>query len=304
MKTKNIINGLLIGSLLVSPVLQAAHTATEKGKSQVLNEQAKGTDNAVKKLEKEQNALLKSVHKGVLEGYASVVKATRLLSKSGKEKAAIKLLQEATGKFDVALAADPKLSLTTIEADVSVSELITTPALIKRDTDAAIDLLKDHKVQDARALLETMKDEMVISHAYLPMATYPAAIKLATKYLVENKKEDALATLATALSTIEVEESIVPLAIVRTENLLKKASELDKSKKSEAHALLDAAQEQLEIATLLGYTDEESKSYEDLKAQIKAVKKEIDGKNEVEKMYDKLKKSIRDLISKEKENNK
>jgi len=36
-----------------------------------------------------------------------------------------------------------------------------------------------------------------------------------------------------------------------------------------------------------------------MKSQIKAVKKEIDGKNAVEKMYDKVKASIQALIAKE-----
>ena len=133
------------------------------------------------------------------------------------------------------------------------------------------------------------------------MGTYPDAIKLATKYLIDGKKDDAVVTLAATLSTIVVEKAIVPLAIIRTESLIKTASELDKEKdKVIAHELLDAAHEQLEIATLLSYTDEDSKAYEDLKAQIKAVKKEIDGKNAVEKMYDKIKGSIKRLIGKEK----
>jgi len=280
---------------MVAPLAQAANTSTEKGKNKISKEQTVSSDKAVKSLEKEQNELLKTVHEGVLDGYGDVLKATRLLAKDGKEKEAIALLQEATGKFDVAIAADPTLNLVPIDADVSMSALITTPALVKAETDIAIDLLKDHKVQAARAIVEPMKDEMVISHAYLPMGTYPDAIKLASKYLVDGKKEDALATLATTLSTIVIEKSIVPLM----------ASELDKSKdKAKAHELLNAAQEQLEVATLLGYTDKESKAYENIKDQIKAVKKEIDGKNAVEKMYDKVKASVKQLIGKEKETKK
>jgi len=201
----------------------------------------------------------------------------------------------------VAIAADPALNLVPIDASISISELITTPDLIKAETDVAIDLLKDHKVQAARAVVEPMKDEMVISHVYLPMGTYPSAVKLATKYLVGGKKEDALATLSTALSTIVVEKSIIPLAIVRTESLLKAASELDKNKdKAKAQKFLSAAQEQLEVAALLGYTDKESKAYDDIKDQIKAIRKEINGKNIVEKMYDKVKVAVKQLIEREK----
>jgi len=301
MKTKTLISSLLIGSLMVIPYAQAKNTTTKKGDNQMNQEQTEKSDLAVKEHKKEQNKLLKEVNEGVADGYDQVLKATKLLAKEGKEKEAIAKLQEATGKFDVALSANPKLNLVPIDGDVSMIALITTPALVKDETKVAIDLLKDHKVQAASAILEPMKDEMVIVNAFLPMGTYPDAIKLATKYLVEGKKDDALATLANTLSTIVVEKAIVPLAIIRTESLLKTASELDKNKdKAKAHELLDAAHEQLEIATLLGYTDKHSKAYEDLKAQIKAVKKEIDGKNVVEKMYDKIKGSIKSLIDKEK----
>ncbi|MCF6251952.1 MAG: YfdX family protein [Methylococcaceae bacterium] len=306
MKTKKLINGLLIGSLVVSAsYVQATNTTTEKGTNLMSQEQTAKSDKAVKSAQNEQNALLETVNQGVLDGYKKVLNATQLLAQEGKEKEAIKILQEATGKFDVALAANPKLKLVPIDAGVSVSALITTPTLVKAETEAAIDLLKDHKVQAARTLLDPMVDEMVISKAYLPMVTYPDAIKLATKYLVEGKKEDAIDTLETTLSTIVINKSIVPLAIIRADSLLKDASNLDKNKdKAKAQELLDAAHEQLEIATLLGYTDKESKAYEDMKSQIKAVKKEIDGKNAVEKMYDKVKASIQDLIAKEKTSSK
>jgi hypothetical protein len=300
-KMKTIINSLLIGSLMVVPFAQAANTTMEKGKNQMSEEQTTKSNEIVKGHAKEQHALLETVNQGVLDGYKKVLDATNLLTQEGKEKEAVKALQEATGKFDVALAANPSLKLVPIDGDVSVSALITTPALIKAETDVVIDLLKNHNIQTARAILEPMKDEMVITKAYLPMVTYPTAIKLATKYLVEGKKNDALATLSTTLATIVVKKSIVPLAIIRTESLLKEASELNKTKeKAKAHELLDAATEQLEIATLLGYTHKESKAYEEMKAQIKAVGKEIDGRNAVEKLYDKVKASVKNMISKEK----
>ncbi len=301
MKTKKLFNSLLIGSLVVSAsYVQAVNTTTEKAKNLMSQEQTVKSDKAVKTAQNEQNALLETVNQGVLDGYKKALDATQLLNQKGKDKEAIKILQEATGKFDVALAANPKLKLVPIDAGVSVSALMTTPKLVKSETEVVIDLLKDHKVQAARALLDPMVDEMVISKAYLPMVTYPDAIKLATKYLVEGKKEDAIDTLETTLSTIVINKSIIPLAIIRADSLLKEASTLDKNKdKAKAHELLEAAHEQLEIATLLGYTDKESKAYEDMKSQIKALKKEIDGKNAVEKLYAKVKDSIKALITKE-----
>ena len=297
MKNKSIISAILLGSLVVSPLSMANGKHPVNVKNNMTEQQMASSNKAIKSFEKKQNNLLKTVNKGVLEGYNKVLKATHLLSIDGKEKDAIKLLQEASGKFDIALAANPKLNLATIDANVSISELITTADLVKAKTDEAIDMLKEHKVQSAREILAIMRDEMVISTTYLPMGTYPTAIKLATRYLINGKKEDALTTLATALSTVVVEKAVVPLALVRAENLLKLASELDKNKgKEKAKDLLNAAQEQMQIAVLLGYADKNSKAYESIQKQIKAIKKEIKGKNLVEGLYDKVKSSLKNLI--------
>lgn len=304
MKKKTLMSTVLLGLLMVAPFTQAVNTTTDKGESVLTTEQQASSDKAVKSAEQEQKALLEEVNEGVLEGYQKVLKATRLLVQDGKEKEAIALLQEATGKFDIALTANPSLDLVPIDGDVSVSALITTPELIKKETKLAVDLLEDHKIQAARALLEPLKDEMVISTAYLPMGTYPDAIKLATKYLIDGKKEDAVTTLATALSTIVVKKSIIPLTIIRIESFLKEAADLDKEKsKDQALALLEASEQQLEIATLLGYTDKNSALYEDIKDQIKELKKEIKGGNVVERLYKKAKESIKNLIRKEGEQN-
>ena len=294
---KKLITGLIIGGLMAIPFAQAATTSSERVKNKMSEDQIISSDKAIKSLEKMQNSLLKTVHKSVLDAYNDVLKATQILSTDGKNKKVISLLQAATGKFDVALAADPALNLVPINADVAIDALITTPELINTEIELATDFLEEHKLQKARALLEPLKDEMVVTHTYLPMGTYPDAIKLATKHLVAGKKDEALATLATAFSTIVVEKNIIPLAFIRSENLLNMASELDKKKdKDKARDLLSAAEEQLDIATLLGYLDKDSKAYESIKAQIKLLRKEIDGKNAVEKMYEKVKSSIKNLI--------
>ncbi len=295
-----LVKGLLMGVFIMAPLAHSANTTTEKVKNLMSQEQTIQSNKAVKAIEKEQNSLLETVNQGVAEGYKKVLKASQLLLQDGKEKQAISLLREATGSFDIAMAANPELKLIPIDGDVAISALVTTPELIKKETKVAIDLLKNNKVQAAQAVLEPMKDEMVVVNVYLPMVTYPDAIKLATKYLVDGKKENAMMTLDATLSTIVVEKVVIPLAIIRTESLLKGAAELDKKDKTKAHELLNAAQEQLEIATLLGYTDQNSKAYENLNTQIKAIHKEIDGRNVVEKMYDKLKASVSSLISKEK----
>lgn len=241
--------------------------------------------------------LLKELNQGVKDAYKDVIDAMKLLEKEGKEKQVIKKLQQATGKFDTAIAANPNLNQVVISSQVRVNELITTPTLIKETVDTAIDLLKNNQVQAAQNLLLPLKDEMIIQTRYLPIATYPDAVKLATKYLVNGKKQDAIATLKTTLSTIVIKESIVPLALVRAENLIKKAAATNKKEKNLINTLLTGAEIQLENATLMGYTNSDANAYASLSKQIKAIKKEIKGDNAVEKMYKKIKKSFSQLIT-------
>ena len=326
--TKNalILTGLLIGSLAVSPAVLAdtqAKTQTttsnavashvkagaenkakqtlKASKPAVSEAQDKANKKAIVDKAQSQVDLLKEVDKGIAEGFKKVIEATKLI-KEDKVKEAIKALQGATGKFDVALAANPKLALIPVASSVSINELITTPEAVKAQTKLAKEFLEDSNVQAARALLLPLQDELVTRTTSLPMTTYPDAIKLATKMLVEGKKEAASATLETALSTFVDETSIVPLSLVRVESMVLAASELNKeTDKDKALVLLSAADQQLQVATELGYTTKNSSLYEGLSQQIKAIKKEITGGNVVEKMYSKLKDSIKNLIGKNSE---
>ncbi len=276
---------------------KTAKTVTTASKG-VTKAQNKANKKAIATKKDSQEKLLKEVHKGVSEAFVKVAEATKLIAQ-GKEKEAIKALQEATGKFDTALAADPKLALIPISGNVNVSELRTTPEAVKAQVKLAQDFLEESKVQAARALLAPLQDDMVTVTTLLPMNTYPDAIKLATKLLVDGKKEEALTTLSTALSTIVQEISVIPLSLLRVESMVSAASGLDKEKsKDQALILLSAAEKQLQLATTLGYTDQNSDLYKDLSTQISALKKEITGGNVVEKLYSKLKNSIANLVAK------
>ncbi len=292
MKVTKLLAGILVGLTMASPVM-ASDSSTLKQKE---------TNQAVSKLEQQQNDLLAVVDQKVLDAFNQVQKAVEYLQAEGKEKQALAALEKAVGQFDTITAARPELSLVPIQSDVVVSELVTTPTLVKRNTQLAIDLLKDNKVIAARALLAPMQDDMIATSIYLPMATYPEAIKLATKALVDGKKEESLAIIAQALTTFVVKESVIPLGLIRAQVLIKEASKLDKEQdKAKIKTLLNRAEDELEIARLLGYTDDEGLAYEDIRDQINALQKEIEGKNVVEKMYEKLASSFKKLIDKEAE---
>ncbi len=292
MKSK-IMTTLLTAALLAVPVVWAEQKASPDAAH------SKTTKQAIKQEQKSQSDLLKEVNVGVSQGAAKVIKAIKLLDEN-KDKEALAELQAATGKFDVALAANPELALVPVDSFVKINELVTTPEKLKAQLKLAKKMLADGKVQVARELLEAMRDELRISIVYLPMGTYPDAIKLATKYLLKEKRDDAKAILITAINTLVTEDEIIPLGLIRSKSLVDQASKLDKkTEKNTVQELLKSAKEQLEIAKLLGYTDENSKAYENLKDQIEVLEKEIKGKNAVEKLYEKIAKSFNALIKKE-----
>ena len=318
------LSGLLIGTLVVSPtVLAETQSKTDitsevkehikTGAENKAKEKLKATSPAVSKEQDQANKkaiadkaksqvdLLKEVDQGIIDGFKKVVEATKLI-KENKEKEAIKALQEATGKFDIALAANPKLGLVPLASAVSINELLTTPEAVKTQTKLAKEYLDDSKIQAARALLIPLQDELVTRTTSLPMTTYPDAIKLATKVLIEGKKDAAIKTLETALSTFVEEVSVIPLSLLRVQTMILAASELDKEKdKEKALTLLAAAEQQLQVATALGYTTKSAAIYKDLSDQIAALEKEAKGGNAVEKLYTKLKTSIKNLIDKSSE---
>jgi hypothetical protein len=102
--------------------------------------------------------------------------------------------------------------------------------------------------------------------------------------------------LVEGLGTIISAGVLMPIPLLEAQFFIENASKLDKSKKEEAKALLESAKTELKKAMLLGYTDKHSDEYEALTKQINAIEKEIDGKNIVEKLYEKLKNSVKKLV--------
>jgi membrane-associated HD superfamily phosphohydrolase len=297
---KNILyTGLIVLGMTMSSLALASSDSQKVDKSNAVTSiQDQVNEDAVKNRVDVQNHLLETIDAGVREGFQKVTEASQLISE-GKDKEAIKSLEEAVGKFDIALAADPALGLIPIESSVKVSQLIIKPETVEAYTSTAIDYLEQSKLQAARALLMPLRDDMLTRTVYLPMTTYPDAIKLATKLLIKGDRDAAVDTIATAFSTLVEKASVVPLPLVRVEAMVLAASKLDKEKnKEQAKELLEASEEQLNLAVALGYTDEDSDLYEDLQDQVKKLKREINGGNVVQRLYKKLNASIKSLMSK------
>ncbi len=239
----------------------------------------------------------KNAPKEVLDGLQNTLEAIRLLQNSDTKNAKDKLAQ-ATKLFNKALKDDPKLGLVPVANSIHINEVQASPKDIKETISLVRDLLSDYRIQAARDILIPLKDDVEITTNFIPMEIYPLATKKALDALDKGQKDEALKILVSGLSTVVTQKVRIPISLLKAEDLLIKASNLDKSKKRDAHKLLQDANEQLEKAVLLGYTDKHAKEYKTITKEIEVIQKEIKGKNEVEKLYERTKEYFGSLLHK------
>ncbi len=298
-KSVNIIfSSLLISTLAVSSVVMAEQPAKAAKQVEKVGAAASHKAPSADVQKKAHDYLVKKVNKDVKEAMGKVFGATQMIQ-AGKLKEAIVALKDASKKFDDALAKDPQLDLAPIASDMEIFEISASAADVNGQVAKALKALSQGKVQLAREILLPLRDDMEILTVYLPMKTYPDVIKKVNKMLLDADKDGAVAALNTAFTTIVEERAIIPLPLFRAESMVMTASTLDKDKnKKPVLELLNHANEQLQLATALGYTSEASDLYMDLSKQIRELIDQLQGGNSVERFYKKLKTSFSGLIHK------
>ncbi len=288
---KKIILSGLTASLLLSPALFALDptpaNATAKQISTAAVSHAKG-EAAQQKTQLVQEAIdsLKSAHDALIA-----------LDKKDKE-GAIKAIEKALGKLEVILASNKAPKVLPIKSFVAVNEFIGTSDGIKATVKIAKELLESGKVQLARKVLMPLTSEIDITTVSLPLVSYPDALKLASKYIHSDKIAMAQEVLTIALNTFDETTVIVPIPLLKATDLIAAASEIASRDKGKAILYLDAASESLKIAKELGYVSKSEVTYKVLQDKIEATKKEINGKNKAEKLFDSLKEKLADFKAK------
>ncbi len=283
MKKEMIASVALATLMLGVPALQASNV-TSKASS-------------VKKEVNFQNKNFKVASQDIQKGLNDTLSAIAALEKKNT-KVAKKNLQEATKYFNKALKTDPKLGLVPIEESVVVYQYNGSPKNIKDALKIAKKMLDKNNLQFARDILAPLKDEIDITTHYIPMDMYPNTTKIAAKLLAKGQTKKALMELNLGLSTIVGDQVTMPIPLLVSQDLVTYASKIDKTKKKEATKLLANAKMELDKAVLLGYASKHSSEYKSLKSKISAIQKEIKGKNEVEKLYQDVKKDFKSLVHK------
>lgn len=231
------------------------------------------------------------------EGLSLTMEAMTALDHNQTSDAQTKLTK-ASDAFDKAFKAHPELKMVPVDVDIEIEDHEVTNENVKAITQNAIRMLKEHDVQEAIALLSELKNQINVTTLYLPMAFYETGTKVAAEALKKGKQEEAMRALVAGFNSMMVQESMIPIALLDSQAAIIAASVVDKEDKEAAHELLESAKANLEQARLLGYTTKYSDDYKALSDQIHAIQKEIKGKNEVEKLYDSVKKDYNMLLDK------
>jgi len=273
---------LAAGTMLVASTVSADTDTKQKAETkQTAESGAKKVEKEVKSETREQAGKKRdTIIKEAVSALEQTKNAIEALKKKDK-KAALDALAAVTGKLDIVIARDPKLANAPIDVRVETYDLIGTVDTIKKSVKIARDLLGDGEVQQAREILSGMASEIDFLVTSIPLASYSAGIKDVAKLVDEEKYEEATEALYELLSTLVITKHVIPLPILRAEEMLKKAEELAAVEKrteeqdKKIDELLADIKVQIEMAEALGYGDK--KEYKKFYKQIKEIKKKTDG---------------------------
>ncbi|WP_300318448.1 YfdX family protein [Accumulibacter sp.] len=268
---------------------QAQSKTTESVQPQV---DAKATDQAAEKRKK--------ITADAVDAVNETKRALGLLAEK-KTDQALAALARATGKLELILARDPKLALAPVDVEVVTYDLLANLDTVKAMIHDAEGYLADGEVQKARPLVASLASEIVFRTTSIPLASYPAAIKAVTPLIDDGKLDEAKAALQAALNTLVIStDGVIPLPVLRAENLLKKAETLSENEKRAAKdnetlaGQLVEARNQLKMAEVLGYGTK--KSFKPMYEQLDQIEQKTAGGKSGKGWFDRIKQQLSDLV--------
>jgi hypothetical protein len=219
----------------------------------------------------------------------------------GDTESAMKALETATGKLELILARDPALGLAPVDTEVLSYDLLASVDTVKAIIHDAEDYLEDGEIQKARPLVANLASEIVFRTTSIPLSTYPDAIKAVIPMIDEGRIDEAREALQTALNTLVVTtDEIIPLPVLRAEQLLERAETLAENKErseKENQDLIDllaGARNQLRMAEVLGYGTQES--FQPMYEQLDTIEDKTAGGRGGKGWFDRIKQQVTELF--------
>jgi len=285
MEMKKIV--FMIVAFVLSLSLVAPGPAWSKSSSEV-------SSKAVKSAEAEAQDQQAKVIKEAVDALFLTHQVLRDLDKKDQDQA-VKDLEKAIGKLEVVLANSEAPAMLPIDTSVVAVEYLGDLKSVRENLVLVRKYLKDSKVQAARRLLDKLRSEIDVVTVSLPLASYPQALKLAARYLHEEKADEARDVLEMALTTLVRDEVVIPVPLLKAEALVEEARKVAKKDKDQALKHLDAARNELKLAEALGYASTSDTTYKMLDEAVASVEKEIKGKNRAEKLFAALKEKLKEF---------
>jgi len=219
------------------------------------------------------------------------------LNKNNSKKA-LEELKKAIGELTVVLNKPNAPYLLPVDISMEASEYLGTIQNIQKQINAAKVALAKSQLPIARNILNSLKSEIDIKAINIPLATYPDAIKLAIKYINEGKIKEAKDVIAMALNTLVTTDTIIPIPIVKANDLVIAASEIVNKDKKQALRYLEEAKKQLKLAELLGYTSTSDTTYKMLKDKINEIESKIHKNKNTDSFFKDLKNKLEEFKEK------
>ncbi|NPA11699.1 MAG: YfdX family protein [Epsilonproteobacteria bacterium] len=278
----------LLTSAVVAGLLVTSSIAADKKTNEV-------SKNAVTKAEKtaQNTKLIKEAIKAIQYTQDALIYLNSKKTDKAKES-----LKNAIGQLAIVLNSPNAPYLLPVDMQIEAHEFKGKLEDVAKLANQAKLLVAQNKLPQARALLNTLRDEIVVKTINLPLATYPAAINLAIKYLNENKVKEAKEVLAMALSTLVEIDNIIPIPLVKAQGLVIEASKIVKKDKKQALKYLQEAIYQLKLAEVLGYTSTSDTTYKMLKDKIVHLEKEIKANHKTSSLFDELIQKLKEFKEK------
>jgi hypothetical protein len=207
-------------------------------------------------------------------------------------------LKKAIGELTVVLNTPNAPYLLPVDVNMEAFEYVGSIKNIAKQITAAKVALAKSELPLARNILNTLKSEIDIKAVNIPLATYPDAIKLAIKYINEGKVKEAKDVIAMALNTLVTTDTIIPIPLVKANELVIAASKISHKNKQQTLKYLEEAKKQIKLAELLGYTSKSDTTYKMLKDSIDNIESKIKNNKKTDSFFEELKSKLKEFKEK------
>ncbi len=293
---RKFISALAAAAIFISPVVAKENNSSnnQPQKANVIQQEQTAKQliesSGKRSTEKVKLEQLKKIVQEAVEVYQKGNQVLFLLAHNKVDEAK-KVLEELKAKIEN-IEKNYKLQRLPIDAVITEISGITDIKKAEELAKEAKKAVNENDFVKARFILNALRDEIVVETAYLPIKLYKEAVELADKFLKEGKVKNAISQMQVALSTVEIETTIIPKPIAIASLLVEDASKVYQKDPKKAITLLEEAKREIKLAKVLGYikTEEEVKP---LVEQIEKLEKAIKEKSSTsEEKFKELKKSL------------